>query len=373
MHEAIKKFPVSSNSDDSSIYPVFYNLAFALDKEKFLDLIQDKTITIYDRILLQIEELIKIRHPDKKLTQLEFDVKMAEHLQGKPAEEYGVWVYYPWSKKMIHILGEEEFVELRTNRNLNKITIKEREILSEKKIGVIGLSVGQSVALTLAMERSLGEIRIADFDTIDLSNLNRIRTAIHNVGISKTIVTAREISEIDPYLKVVCFSEGVTENNISQFLTDGGNLDILIDECDRVDIKILCREKSKSLKIAVVMEASDRGTIDIERFDLEPDRPIFHGKLSGLNYNTIKTMDPDQMKGLIPVVAQFETLSERMKLSIGEIGKTIVTWPQLASAVVLGGGVTADVCRRISLNQLKISGRFFIDLEELIFDTFPEL
>ena len=49
-----------------------------------------------------------------------------------------------------------------------------------------------------------------------------------------------------------------------------------------------------------------------------------------------------------------------------EIGKTILTWPQLASAVVLGGGVSADVTRRIFLNQFTDSGRFYIDIEELI-------
>lgn len=33
-----------------------------------------------------------------------------------------------------------------------------------KKIGVIGLSEGQSVALTMSMERVYGTLRIADFD-----------------------------------------------------------------------------------------------------------------------------------------------------------------------------------------------------------------
>ncbi|HXA00680.1 MAG TPA: hypothetical protein VNW99_01760, partial [Cytophagaceae bacterium] len=37
-------------------------------------------------------------------------------------------------------------------------------------------------------------------------------------------------------------------------------------------------------------------------------------------------------------------------------------------AVVLGGGVTADVCRRILLNQFRESGRYFVDVEELIAD-----
>ena len=47
-----------------------------------------------------------------------------------------------------------------------------------------------------------GEIRLADFDEIDLSNLNRVRTHLINIGINKAVIVAREIAEIDPYLKV---------------------------------------------------------------------------------------------------------------------------------------------------------------------------
>jgi tRNA A37 threonylcarbamoyladenosine dehydratase len=62
----------------------------------------------------------------------------------------------------------------------------------------MGLSVGQSVSLALAMERSFGELRIADFDELDLSNINRIRTGVYNLKIQKTVIVAREIAEIDP-------------------------------------------------------------------------------------------------------------------------------------------------------------------------------
>ena len=39
--------------------------------------------------------------------------------------------------------------------NQYKITPEEREMLEKRKIGVIGLSVGQSVSITLAMETEL--------------------------------------------------------------------------------------------------------------------------------------------------------------------------------------------------------------------------
>ena len=35
------------------------------------------------------------------------------------------------------------------------------------------------------------------------------------------------------------------------------------------------------------METSDRGLLDVERFDLEPDRPLFHGLLAGVDTQAI--------------------------------------------------------------------------------------
>jgi hypothetical protein len=49
-----------------------------------------------------------------------------------------------------------------------------------------------------------------------------------------------------------------------------------------------------------------------------------------------------------------------------EIGETISTWPQLASAVTLGGGITADVVRRIFLDKYHESGRYYMDVEDII-------
>jgi hypothetical protein len=203
---------------------------------------------------------------------------------------------------------------------------------------------------------------------LELSNLNRIRSGVHNLGIPKVVITAREIAEMDPFLKVVCFFNGLNEENMDSFFTDNGKLDLLVDECDGLDIKLLARFKARELRIPVIMDTSDRGMLDVERYDLEPNRPLLHG--------TIENVDPQNIKNLstedkIPVMLQMlgvENISLRAKVSMIEVEQTINTWPQLASSVALGGAVGADVSRRILLDQYHDSGRYYIDLEELIAD-----
>ena len=356
---------VGNTPADSEFMPKFYVLPN--DEKALNEVINKPGVRVFDTIQNQLEELLKSRNVSKKLSGERLNNAIKEHLNGRDSLTYGVWVFYPWNGNLVHILPESEFIELRTSRNQYKITKAEQELLQTKKVGVIGLSVGQSVSLTMAMERGFGELRIADFDMLELTNLNRIRTGIHNLGISKVTAVAREIKEIDPFLKVTPFFEGITANNLDAFLTEGGKLDLLIDECDGLDIKVLARYKAKELSIPVLMEASDRATVDVERFDLEPNRPILHGLIEGLDpvkLASLKTND-EKVPYMLAMVG-LDTVSTRIKASMIEVGESISTWPQLASAVVLGGGVTADVARRIFLNQFRQSGRYHVDLDELI-------
>jgi Dinucleotide-utilizing enzymes involved in molybdopterin and thiamine biosynthesis family 1 len=354
---------------DEQYKPEIFDINDAKQAEELKKLLEKGRITVHDEIGGQLKELMKVRNPKVKLKPEEYPEIIEKHLAGREIASYGLWVYYPWLDKLVHILPKEEFIELRTAANRNKITTAERDVLSSKKVGVIGLSVGQSVALTIALERGCGELRLADFDTLELNNLNRIRTGVQNLGVRKVYAVAREIAEIDPFLTTICYTEGITEGNINDFFLKGGKLDAVIDECDGVDVKILCRIKAKELHVPVIMEASDRGTLDVERFDLHPDRPIMHGWLEHLtiDFEVLKKLKTSEEKlPYILPISGLETLSPRMKGSMIEIEETITTWPQLASAVALGGAVTADTCRRIFLGQFTDSNRYFIDLEQLI-------
>lgn len=357
---------------DTDVYePIMYRLTQSADQRALRELLLTRSdVIVLDTLHHQLKELMKLQHPAEQLQEQEIEELIDKHLDLIPEWQYGVWVYYPWKNHLVHILDEDEFVQVRTNRNLYKITHEEQQILSTKKIGIIGLSVGQSVALTLAMERSFGELRIADFDQLEITNLNRLRTSLTNLGLKKTVIAAREIKEIDPYLKVVCYHKGITTNNLDHFLLDGGKLDVLVDECDSVEIKIHARLRSREWAIPVVMETSDRGLIDVERFDLNKDLPIFHGLIDEQVIQEFLKgeMTPQQKMQLVMKIVDYEKLSDRMKMSLAQIGKTITTWPQLASSVVAGGAHLASIIRLILLGKIKHSFREYFDIEDRILE-----
>lgn len=358
---------LETNQKESFDYlPKFFDLTNEPSRLSLHTLLTDNPhISVINQIENQVHELVTSRNPSG-IEDSELSIQMNAVYGNEPNDHYGIWVFYPWINKLVHILPEREFIELRTNRNKNKITKEEQQELSEKKIGIIGLSVGQSIALTLTMERGCGELRLADFDDLELSNLNRIRTPLYNLGIPKVVATAREISEIDPFIKVKIFREGLNASNMKKFMLDEGKLDVLVDECDGLDIKIQAREFAKDHRIPVIMDTSDRGMLDVERFDLEPDRPIFHGRVDGIDSSKLQGLSNEEKIPVILQILGYEELSPRAKSSLLEVKKTISTWPQLATSVILGGAIGADVSRRILLNQFRGSGRFFVDLEGII-------
>ncbi|MBW7844322.1 MAG: ThiF family adenylyltransferase [Bacteroidia bacterium] len=344
--------------------PILFKLETNADLTRFNALLKEYPfIQVIDNISNQIKELIKITHPDKQLTEDEYIQKTNEFVDGKEPALVGTWCYYPWSRNLVHILNKDDYISVRTNRNLLKIKKEEQQLLLDKTIGIIGLSVGQAIAVTIAMERVCGKIKLADFDTVDLSNLNRLRTGVHNLGKSKVIIAAREIAEIDPYIEIEIHKEGISSKNIDDFISD---LSVLVEVCDDITTKITSRLAAKKYKVPVVMDTNDRGMVDVERFDLEPDRPIFHGLVNETDLSHLSAISHERKMGLIMKIVSFELTSDRLKESMSQIGKTISTWPQLASSIMLGAGATVDCCRRILLNQTTQSGRYYIDLEQLV-------
>ena len=335
------------------------------DRTKIDELKKDSSLRIIDSIESQIRELFKLRDPEGFGSYQDLSAKIHNYLGEKP-NEYGVWVYYPWRHCLVHIVGESEFIELRTNRNLYKITAEEQRLLSTKTIGVVGLSVGNSVALTLAMERIGGHLVLADYDHLEVSNLNRIRSGLPDLDIQKTVIAARQIAEIDPFLKVTLFSEGLSEDNMNAFLNPKEGMDLLVEVCDSIHLKVKSRLKARMLKIPVIMDTNDKGMVDIERFDLEPNRPIFHGLVDEEKLANLEKLEGKEMLNVVSQIISVENVSERLKKSMPEIGKTITSWPQLASGVSLGGAISANVSRRILLNHFRSSGRFYVDLDQTI-------
>ncbi|MBV9516353.1 MAG: Rv1355c family protein, partial [Mycobacteriaceae bacterium] len=113
--------------------------------------------------------------------------------------------------------------------------------------------------------------------------------------------------------------------------------------------------------LPVLMATSDRGQVDVERFDLQPDRPIFHGLLGDIDHADLADLSREEMVPHLLRLIDATGLSARAAASLLEIGHTLSTWPQLAGDVAVGAGAIAEAIRRIGLGEDLRSGRARVD------------
>src|SRR5450755_314736 len=333
--------------------PVVLDMKTRAQREVLRVLREDPSLQIIDRLPDQMEQLAQIKPTPSQAV----------------LEEGQRWVYYPWRQAVVRLLAPRAFATLRLDRNRNKLTRDEQARQRALRIGVVGLSAGHSIAHVLAMEGLAGELRLADFDTIELSNLNRIPASVLDLGVNKSIVAARRIGEIDPYLRVETVPEGIHADNLGNFL-DG--LDLVIEECDSLDVKLLVREMARERRIPVLMETSDRGVLDVERFDLEPNRPIFHGLLGSTKSSELAGLTLAEKAPYVLRMLGAEDVSSRGAASFLELAAGAVTgWPQLGSEVTLGAATAAAAVRRIGLAGELPSGRVRFDVEEVLAGVAP--
>jgi molybdopterin/thiamine biosynthesis adenylyltransferase len=313
------------------------------DRQLLAELRADSRIEFIDSSDQQRDELRRLRPaPD-------------EDLLAEPKS----WAYYPWRRVVAGILGPRGFRAVRLNRNRNLITAKEQERLGQLRIGIVGLSVGQAIAYTVAQEGLCGSLRLADFDELELSNLNRVPAAMFDQGLNKATVAARRIAELDPYLAVEVFSRGIMPTSVDAFL-DG--VDVLVEECDSLDTKVLIRQAARARRIPVVMATGDRGILDIERFDSEPNRPILHGVLGDVDLAELSELPNEDKVPYALRMMDGARLSPRMAASLVEVGNSLSSWPQLAGDVTLSATLVTEAVRRIGLGEELPSGRVRIDV-----------
>ena len=282
----------------------------------------------------------------------------------------GNWIYYPWSKILVHTVVEDQYFQLRTNRNKNLINTEEQDSLYNFNIGVLGLSIGSSMSLSLAYSGISKNMKLADFDILSTTNLNRLKGKIYDVGRPKIEIAAEQIFEINPYQSLELFENGVDADSLGDFLSRGVRPNLVFEAIDNFEMKIRLRIEARRLGIPVIMltNLGDSLLIDIERYDLDSATPILNGMIDQSVIGEIlsgRCSEADKNKYAVQIVGA-HNVPKRALDSLKEIGATLVGRPQLMSTVTIGGGVASFLARKIALNESLPSGRRIIKWDEII-------
>lgn len=125
---------------------------------------------------------------------------------------------------------------------LKEVGVKGQKKLLESKVLVIGTGgLGAPAAMYLAAA-GVGTIGLVDFDSVDLSNLQRqIIHSTKDVGKPKVQSGQETIAEMNPDVDVVTYREWVTAANILDIIRDR-DYDFVIDGTDNFPAKFLIND-----------------------------------------------------------------------------------------------------------------------------------
>jgi len=318
----------------------------------------------------QLREYFEITHPEL-LGSPDYELQLNQYLEANLNEKEirGDWVYFPWSGLLVHLLAREKYFTLRTNRNRNLITEDEQQTLRESCIGIVGLSVGSNVATTLAYCGIGKVLKLAEFDTLETTNLNRIRGRVDQIGVKKIDLTAQQVYEVDPYMQILRFDEGLSKDILEEFVTGEPKPQVLFEIIDSFELKIHLRFLARKIGIPVIMVTNlgDRILMDVERYDLSRDIEFFNGRAGSVPRTMVEQPDltTDDKHKYAVALAGISHIPPRAMESVSQIGKTLVGRPQLASTVTIAGGFGAYYAKKIILGHDLPSGSWLVDLDKL--------
>lgn len=276
------------------------------------------------------------------------------------------YVYYPWRNQYLRLPSKENYRNIRLSRNRGLIEKKEQTILLEKKIGFLGLNVGNSGAIATALEGGCEYMKFADLDHLSLSNMNRFKSSVFNIGLNKAELTARQILEIDPYYSIDVFDNGISEENAYEFINEP-KIDLLVEEMDDLKLKILVRELAREARIPVVMVTgnADKVILDVERYDLDPQCEIMNGLLSREYIDKIYSLKKEEISqqeyGILCRDFIGEQHIDSKLLNAFDRMAELDGIPQLAECTYRRGFALSHTIRSIFLESDRVkSGRYIL-------------
>ena len=318
---------------------VFLDFNDKLNLEKFIS--NNNVFSVYDRRPEILEEIFNSLHPHIHPKNPNYSNSLSKFKKNNGIK-FNL-IYFPWNGNIAFVPIEEQLKLVNTSRNREQITNSEQKSLYDLKIGIIGLSVGQSSLLNLIKSGTGSEYRLADYDELSLSNSNRLpRSGITEVGLNKTYLAGRLALESNPYLKIKYYPNGLNNRNDLKLFAEG--LDYVVDAFDTLPLKLELRKLSKEMGFTVVMgtDLELGALIDIET----PNDEIFQGRLSKDQLKKIeemKSLDPRDLVSIISAIlgVNFEEI-ERMSRHFKAMSNGELFWmSQLVTASShAGAGVT---------------------------------
>lgn len=152
---------------------------------------------------------------------------------------------------MDHIeLSKEQRLRYSRNIMLEPIGREGQLKLLNARVLIVGAGALGSIAAMYLGASGVGHLTIVDYDTIDISNLQRqLSFTTDQCGGWKVAKTAQRLQEINPEVKVDTIAQMLTADNVCDIISGH---DLVIEGSDNPDTKYLVSDTCRQLQIPCI-------------------------------------------------------------------------------------------------------------------------
>lgn len=212
-------------------------------------------------------------------------------------------------------MNDEQLLRYSRHIMLTEIDYEGQERLRDARVLIAGLGgLGSPVALYLAAA-GVGELVLADFDSVDLSNLQR--QVIHDtasVGDLKIDSAARRIASINPDVKLRLVPDKLTAESLPGLLAD---VDLVCDCSDNFALRFALNAACVVAQKPLVSGAAIRMDGQVTVFDTrQPDSPCYRCLYQEEGEDALRCSETGVLSPLVGMIGSAQA-SEAIKMLAG--------------------------------------------------------
>ncbi|KQB52534.1 molybdopterin-synthase adenylyltransferase [Pseudomonas endophytica] len=213
------------------------------------------------------------------------------------------------------MLSDQELLRYSRQILLQQVDIEGQLTLKNSRALIIGLGgLGSPVALYLAAA-GVGELHVADFDSVDVTNLQR--QIIHDtatVGESKVDSALHRLRLLNPDIKLVGYRAALDADSLAEAVSA---VDVVLDCCDNFATREAVNRACVMARKPLVSGAAIRLEGQLSVFDSrQPASPCYHCLYGHGSEDELTCSEAGVIGPLVGLVGSLQAL-EALKLLVG--------------------------------------------------------
>jgi molybdopterin/thiamine biosynthesis adenylyltransferase len=211
-------------------------------------------------------------------------------------------------------MNDQQLLRYSRQIMLPDIDIEGQEKLLAARVLIVGLGgLGSPVAMYLAAA-GVGHLILADFDAVDLTNLQRqIAHSTNSIGENKAQSAAKMLRELNPDIQITCIEKMLDADSLLDLVKQ---VSVVVDCTDNFQTRFAINAACVTAKAPLVSGAAIRLEGQITLFDFRKDTSPCYACLYEENSDDLTCAANGVLAPLVGVIGSMQAL-EVIKLIIG--------------------------------------------------------